>query len=82
MNAKEMFEELGYFDKTINHDSDKAYENMFTQSIIAFKNNKYSVIDMSTDWPTMERTPKPMLVDKDIHRAIHQQMIELGCLDE
>ena len=81
MNAKEMFEELDYFDKTKNHNGEKVYENMFEQTVIGFNNKQYSVVDMSMNFMGL-REPKPKLVDIKLHQAIHQQMIELKWINQ
>lgn len=69
MNAKEMFENLGYrIDKSSTNNDFIDYINAFG-NIIKFDKRSGSIMCNS-------------LLTLDFHKAIHRQLIEIGCIDE
>ena len=77
MSAKEMFEELGY-EQTINQYCIKYYSE---------ENSEYSywtkiVFNLEEETIYADYTYGSMNIDMQTFKAIHQQLLELGWLDE
>lgn len=72
--AQEMFEAMGY--KRTRNDEEIWFENEYYNVVFYIKENKYELdfYDRVCD--------KALFVSVEIHKAIHQQMKELGWLDE
>lgn len=72
MTAQEMFEAMGY--KRTRNDEEIWFENEYYNVVFYIKENKYELdfYDRVCD--------KALFVSVEIHKAIHQQMKELGWL--
>lgn len=68
MNAKEMFEKLGY--KLANRQSHLCYENEFGYVVTFWDKEEYVCISSAI-----------CALRVELHLAIHQQMIELGWIE-
>ena len=79
MNAQEMFEELGYL-KTENDvciEYIKQSDRHWLNTITFAKNLEYYIVCSDS---THNNKQLPLLLLPKEHKAIHQQMIELGWL--
>ncbi|MDL2276362.1 NUDIX hydrolase [Breznakia sp. OttesenSCG-928-G09] len=75
--AREMFEELGY--KLTESDSSLCYEFRKFRIEFDFNFKEYTFYEFDKEYPTLQEV---VSVDVKEHKAIHQQLKELGWLDE
>lgn len=72
MNAKQMFEELGY--KLFQSDSKLCYKIKKFQIEFDLSFKEYTVFELDEEYPTLQEV---ISITVHEHKAIHQQLIEL-----
>lgn len=70
MTAQQMFEELGY-EKTSENENGILYSDIFSQVAFFKKDKKYGVYTIM----------KKFKASTNLHKAIHQQLKELGWIE-
>lgn len=78
MLAKDIFESLGYTQARIDEEEYNEYYILYTKGDI--KIEFYKEFESYNIW--RGSTMNNVYIDKFLHKAIHQQCIELGWLDE
>lgn len=78
MSAKEMFEKLGFTQMRVDEEEYKEYMVIYGKGDIEIEFSKYCKVYSVSCGDDMSCTT----ITISMHEAIHQQMIELGWLDE